>query len=635
MNAPGGKNILLVDDDASVLRTVKELLELHGYLVDASDNPATALELARKNAYAAVISDIKMPDISGLELLDKIKEMNRDLPVILMSGHADLDIAVDAVKKGAFDFILKPYRHEQLVQIVERAVNEFWRIQNEIRALCMLEETVSQSAQDWENTFNTLTDMITIHDRDYNILFANTAAREALHLSSFIPGAMKCCKFYHGTDAPPPGCPSCSSLVTGKPANFEVFEPHLNKHLEFRAIPRFNGKNEVIGLIHIVRDITHRKKAEEELHKARMAALESARMKSEFIANMSHEIRTPMNGVIGMLDLLLNTEVTQQQREYIGMCRTSADSMLNLMNDILDVSKIESGRFELDRVDFSLRQTLKSSLSPLLPELQKKGLAFQCTAPLSVPDLLSGDAGRLRQILTNLVNNAVKFTDRGKITVTATVEDRKHDSIALHLAVHDTGIGIPKNRLSVIFESFRQVDSSTTRKYGGTGLGLSIAKKLAEMMGGDIRVESEIGKGSAFHVSVRLGLQPVYASTAGTRSAGAWVTWSLGPDGEANDDRRDNKSCGLMYMPEYIHKLKNAIALRNGMLIEEYAQKLKNSASAANFSALSDDAFRIQLAARKGDLEQAALLYDRLASDWAKQNGTDTADAASHSLAQI
>ncbi len=624
MKTENNHSILIVDDDESVLRTVRELLELHGYRVDAVSNPVTALELLRKSSYAAVISDIKMPEINGLELLDQIHEKSQDIPVVLMSGNADLDMAIDAVKKGAFDFILKPYQHQQLVHTVERAVSEFQRVQADKHAVTVLEEKVFQTAQDWEKTFNTITDMITIHDRDYNIIFANKAARQALRLSSCIPGEPKCCTYYHGVETPPPGCPSCASLLTGKPVNFETFEPHLNKYLEFRAIPRINSKNEVIGLIHIVRDITDRKKAEQELHEARKTAVASARIKSEFLATMSHEIRTPMNGVIGMLDLLLNTEISRQQRDYVSMCKSSADAMLNLLNDILDVSKIESGRLDLDEDNFSLRQLLTACLKPLLVESQKKGLRFLCTVPADVPDRLIGDAGRLRQIITNLVNNAIKFTSHGEISLSVTVADQDDGSILLQFVVSDTGIGIPENRLTAIFESFRQVDSSTTRKYGGTGLGLCIARRLAELMGGRIRVVSEIGKGSTFYCSARVGLQQANASSPAAHASADWVTWPVGPETERPVQQQRvavqqaATSTGIPEVQEYIHKLHTAIDLRNDVMIEEYAQKLKDSAAASHCNKLSDDAFRIQLATRKGTVEHAAILFERLRAEWAE-----------------
>jgi signal transduction histidine kinase/FixJ family two-component response regulator len=632
MNIHANQRILLVDDDTTVLETLKEMLELQGYHVDSSDKPVTALELVQMNSYSTVISDIKMPELSGLELLQKIHEKNQDIPVILMSGQADLDMAIVAVKKGAFDFIIKPDQLQQLIHTVERAVREFDRKEDNKHAVTVLEETVFQSAQDWENTFNTITDMITIHDKDYSIVFANKSAREALQMSSLIPGKSRCCKLYHGTDAPPQGCPSCASLLTGKPINFETFEPHLNKHLEFRAIPRLNSKNELIGVIHIVRDITVRKKAEEENRQAQITALESSRVKSEFLANMSHEIRTPMNGVIGMLDLLLNTEVTRQQREYLSMCKTSAHAMLGLISDILDVSKIEAGKLDLDEYDFSLRQTVKTSVSPLLVELRKKGLSFLCTIPPEVPDLLFGDAGRLRQIITNLANNAIKFTHHGEVTISVTADDRNDDSILLRFAVRDTGIGIPGNRINLIFESFRQIDSSTTRKYGGTGLGLSIANRLAHMMGGHIRVDSEIGKGSTFQATMRVGFQRLKTRASDEQDSDDWMTWSVRPDEEKNSHPRENNDSGALDVPECIRKLKNAVVLRNDLLIEEYAQKLKDSAAAANCAKISDDAFRIQLAARKGDLERSKALFELLHDGWIKHNmdGAVTGTPMSH-----
>jgi len=616
MNAHESPRILLVDDDASVLRTVKELLELHGYTVDPTDNPVSALELMRNIAYSTVISDIKMPEFSGLELLEKIRGENPEVPVVLMTAHADLDMAVEAVKKGAFDFIVKPYRRDQLIRTVERAVKECARLQAEIREKTVLEEAVVQSVQDWESTFNTITDMITIHDRAYNIVFANKAAREALQLSSFVPGRLKCCTQYHGTASPPPGCPSCASLLTGEPADFEIYEPHLNKHLEFRAIPRFNSRNELIGLIHIVRDITDRKKAEAELREAREAALESSRAKSEFLANMSHEIRTPMNGVIGMLDLLLNTGVTAQQREYLEMCRSSADAMLSLLNDVLDISKIEAGRIELEQSDFNLRRLVKTAISPLLVGLRKKSLRFACTVPAEVPDQMIGDAGRLQQVLTNLVSNAIKFTSHGDVSVSFSGEPANDDSMMLHIAVRDTGIGIPANRLAAIFESFRQVDNSITRKYGGTGLGLSIAKKLAESMNGGIRVESEIGKGSMFVADVRVGRKQTAGTAMSEPSVNDWVSWAVGTDAAAHDALPHAAAPRVLPdVEELIHRLNNAVGLRNDILVEEYAERLKEAAAAENFSRLSDNAFRVQLAARKGDLEHAAELFRKIADD--------------------
>jgi len=365
----------------------------------------------------------------------------------------------------------------------------------------------------WCEIIDSIPDPVAIIAPDYSIVKVNRAYIEFVDLSDEAVYGMKCFKLFHGCNTPPADCPLSKTMSDHQTHRTVFYEPRMDKHFHISTTPLFDAESRFGGAVHVIHDINEHVHVKEELLKSRAAADAANRAKSEFLANMSHEIRTPMNGMLAMLQLLRLTRLSEDQEEYLGDIETCANNLLSLINGILDLSKIEAGKVELEINSFSLQQSIKDVILLQKQLAFEKGIKITVHLPDDLPLLVCGDQLRVKQILLNLLNNAVKYTEKGEIIIKASLLERSADQVFVQLSVSDTGIGMAPDVLPRIFEPFTQADASITRKFGGTGLGLSICRQLALLMGGRIRAESEEGKGSRFTLELPFRL-PVHTVTS-------------------------------------------------------------------------------------------------------------------------
>ena len=392
--------LLIVDDDSDVLQGLSEMLEGEGFQIRTCPDAFSALEFVEYDNFDVVLSDIKMPAVSGLELLEHVHRFDPDIPVIMMTGQADIETAIAAVKCHAFDFIHKPFDPEILLSVLARALN-YRRLREA--------------------------------EREYSGLLKKTVVNNTKALKQQI----------------------------------------------------------------------------EDLRQARDAAMESSRLKSEFMANMTHEIRTPLHGMVGLMEILCSREHTTEQARCYAMLQSSIDRLSSLLNNVLDFSKMTSGAFELSPRLFSLSVLVETLVRTYTPKAKSKGLLLTVDIDDKLPDMLFADDVRLRQVMAIILDNAVKFTHSGNICIALQPAEEtpptESDKVSHFCYVSDTGVGIKPDQVDKIFEGFTQADGSFTRKHEGAGLGLAIARQTIRSMGGTLWVESSPGSGSAFLFRVPSG----------------------------------------------------------------------------------------------------------------------------------
>jgi two-component system sensor histidine kinase/response regulator len=389
-------------------------------------------------------------------------------------------------------------------RVEERTIQLQAQVEDRVRA----EETLSEERRMLRTLIDNVPDFMYVKDVESRYVVVNASMARSMGAMSHEQVLGKTARDFYSKKLADPYLQDDQNVMRAKQPLFDREEECINQKgdkifLLTTKVPLLDNRGEVTGIVGVGRNITERLKTEHAMQRAREAAEAASQAKSEFLANMSHEIRTPLNGVIGMTDLALDTELTVEQREYLETVKMSSDSLLTVINDILDFSKIEAGKIDLEAADFNLRDCLETTLKTLALRADEKGLELLCEIAPEVPEVVQGDSTRLRQVLVNLVGNAIKFTEKGEVAVSVQLEVAGGDSTLLRFTVSDTGIGIPAETQKLIFDPFTQADSSTTRKYGGTGLGLTISSRLVNMMDGKLWVESEVGRGTQFHFTVQ------------------------------------------------------------------------------------------------------------------------------------
>ncbi|HCN37682.1 MAG TPA: hybrid sensor histidine kinase/response regulator [Bacteroidetes bacterium] len=507
--------ILLIEDDEIDTMAFQRLLKKSSidYEFFSAGDAKSSLELLQNEKVDFIFLDYQLPGSDGLSLLKEIKTLYPELIITVLTSQGDEKLAVEMMKAGAYDYYVKS---ELSVDLVEKIIHSGSAYKKAIddKRKAELENLENQLLL--QRITTSIPEIISVTDiNDNKIIFSNQSLGEFLG--------------YSAKETESLGVNIIKILI--HPEDFEkenirffkITNHTTNDYIETILRLKHNDgqyrwlffrdlifskdtKNKIKEVLTVVNDITFHKVAEEQLKQSKANAENAARIKSEFLSNMSHEIRTPLNAIIGITDLLLQDNQSDSNNEYLKAIKFSADNLLVIINDVLDFSKIESGKIAFESIEFSIKEKITELVKTYSIKASEKNISLGFQIDDSVPEIIIGDPFKLNQILINLVGNALKFTENGNIDIFVSMKNHTEDIVLLEFAVKDTGIGIPNELQSKIFESFTQAYSETSRKFGGTGLGLAIVKRLIELQGGSIRVESKPLLGSNFIFQLSFGI---------------------------------------------------------------------------------------------------------------------------------
>src|ERR1700757_1628188 len=491
--------ILYVEDDVIDQKAFQRYIKNGDFNLqyELASSVKDAKELLSNNEYDVVVTDYLLKNETGFSIIEMVK----DVPVIFITGQGDQLVAVKAMKEGAFDYIIKESSGHYL-DLLTSTIKKAFSYNNTHKKLEEAEQEIKKLL--W--ALGQINNSITILDKEGKIEWVNKGFenlfgyalddiknKSACELRRKDISRNKLERFFARAFRDKNILACESQIINNKEEKRWIYTTMTPVKDEARNLVR---------IIIVDTDISEKKKIEQELIKAKEEAEDAAIAKQQFLANMSHEIRTPINGIMGMMHMLENTEHAETRKKYLQLVNYASNNLLNIINDILDISKLEFGKMVIEKTDFNISELVLGIQKSMQYQAEEKGLQLNCNIDNKVPLYLYGDPSRLNQILINLVGNAIKFTEKGNITISLETVSKTENTVQLLFTVSDTGIGIAEENQTHIFEYFHQVNSNTTRQYGGTGLGLAIVKRLAELQGGKAWFKSKENEGSTFYVQM-------------------------------------------------------------------------------------------------------------------------------------